>query len=179
MTEPAANEALRVLEERARRLAAPPASAQMHDLVELTRFVVNGDRYALENRFVRAIVPLGSVTPLPGCPEWVTGLTSIRGEVVLVVDLHRFFEVSGSGQGMGSHLVVCGEDQTEFAIVVESVEGVASLPAAEIQTVPATLPRSMPEFVRGIVEGTTTVLAGAELLADGRIHIDQSQTKEL
>jgi purine-binding chemotaxis protein CheW len=168
-----------VLAERARRLAMPVESRQDEDLLSLTGFVIAGDRYALENRFIRAVVPSRDATPLPGVPDWVLGVTNIRGEVVLVIDLRRFFGLPPGGVRPDSRLVVCGIESIEFAIVVDEVEGTSAMSASDIEPVPATLPRAFPQFVRGIATDALTILDGAALLADRRLRVDQTESKEL
>ena len=39
------------------------------------------------------------VQPLPLLPDWITGITNIRGEIISVVNLNLFFDIKSSKQG--------------------------------------------------------------------------------
>ena len=48
---------------------------------------VGDSQYAVDLRHVREVFPIESITPMPGVPPIVIGMTNVRGSVVPVVDL--------------------------------------------------------------------------------------------
>jgi purine-binding chemotaxis protein CheW len=59
-------------------------------------FDVGKNVYALAGEDVREIVFAPKVTPLPGAPAYVTGVTIHRQEVIGVLDLNRWFNLEAS-----------------------------------------------------------------------------------
>ena len=80
----------------ARRAAALARSGdqQSTSRVEMRVVVVSagGERVAIPAHGVREIVRVGRVMALPGLPSWVRGVTSVRGEIVSVVDLAAWLQ---------------------------------------------------------------------------------------
>ena len=77
-----------ILDERARRLAAPISDATIAtEVLEVATFTLSGERYAIETRYVREIVALADFTPVPGGPSVLFGVVNLRGDVLAVFDL--------------------------------------------------------------------------------------------
>ncbi|WP_227132919.1 chemotaxis protein CheW [Halorubellus salinus] len=55
------------------------------DRVECLAFETPAGRFAVETGWVRELVELGEVTPVPGTPPTVAGVTSLRGSIVVVL----------------------------------------------------------------------------------------------
>src|SRR5678815_1513838 len=70
-----------VLDERAQRLALPVAAADAREFIEVLTFTVGPTRYAIEYGWVQEVVRFASVTPAPGTPAFVVGVTNYRGQI--------------------------------------------------------------------------------------------------
>jgi len=163
-----------VLDARASALSRPPtAGRDASETLEVVRFVLGRERYAIEARYVRAILRSTDVAPIPGMPDFVAGITHLRGEILAVVDLRRFFGISEGGITDLGKLIVVGGDHAEFGILADSVQEVLTLRRDRILPAPATTGGEGREHVRGITDEAVTVLDGAVLLADERLYIDQ------
>ena len=78
-----------------------------------------------------AVIEVGelhSVQSLPLLPEWLTGITNIRGEIISVVNLAFFlgFATTTSSGAEGFFLIV-RDDRLKVAITVDRVIGTRSL----------------------------------------------------
>ena len=73
--------------------AAQPAEGSAEDAEEPTVnhivFGLNGARYAVSIRSVLELDRLSPITPAPNTPEFILGVTNVRGDVVTVLDLRR------------------------------------------------------------------------------------------
>jgi purine-binding chemotaxis protein CheW len=111
-------------------------------------FAAAGERYAIELRWVREIVTLGPVTPVPGAPGHVIGAANIRGTIMPVLDLSVAFISGGSGgqpgrraaSRAGDSAVLVDVDGVTAAIQVTKVDEVSSAiesvePAPEVGAV--------------------------------------------
>src|ERR1700712_5225839 len=92
------NDDERILRERARLLARVPESEPVAGAVlELLEFSLAQERYAVENRFVREVCPLKELTPLPCTPPFLLGVVNVRGRILPVLDLKKFFDLPEKG----------------------------------------------------------------------------------
>src|SRR5687768_11763794 len=98
-----------ILRRRARNLATPPQLAAPATIVDVLGFTLGGAPYAVETRFLREVTRLADLTPVPGAPDLLLGLVSVRGEVVAVFDLRRLLGFGAGGDGARRLLVLGGE----------------------------------------------------------------------
>src|SRR3546814_7671598 len=68
-----------ILDERARRLAAPPGAGQPDGLGEYVIFRLGKTRFALESDHVQTVSRLSSLAAVPGLPAAFLGITNMRG----------------------------------------------------------------------------------------------------
>ena len=65
------------------------AGANAEPSVNHIVFGLNGARYAVSIRSVLELDRLSPITPVPNTPDFVLGVTNVRGDVVSVLDLRR------------------------------------------------------------------------------------------
>jgi purine-binding chemotaxis protein CheW len=166
------DEARAILIERARRLAQPLQRAEPeHDARVVATFRLAGERYAVEVRFVREIGRLVDLTPIPGAPEHLFGLTNLRGEILAVFDLRRFFGLSRGGLTDLSRIIVLGEERNELGLLADEAHEVVPLREEEILDPPSA--GTSRELVRGVTKDALILLDGAAVLRDPRFYVDQ------
>lgn len=112
-----------VLAERARALAArTDAVAAREVYVTAVVLAVGEERFGLDARLLSEVVPLGPIHWLPGLPPCVRGLALVRSEAVSVVDLGRWFSVSGTSEP--KYLVVLEGAPGRLALLGDRVDDV-------------------------------------------------------
>ncbi|WP_224362554.1 chemotaxis protein CheW [Hyalangium versicolor] len=167
-------EARAILEARARELArAAVPEKPVGTRVEVARFQSAGQSYALETRFVHEVLRDMELTPLPGAPPLLRGLTLLRGEVLPVVELAPLFGRPPSGRG--TVVLVVGAHRPDLGVCVEAVEEITLLPRDALLPPPSTLPAEAAALVSGIHREGTLLLEGAALLRDSRLIFDLSE----
>jgi purine-binding chemotaxis protein CheW len=165
--------AQRVLDERARRLAhQAPAALRPGETFILVSFSISNERYAIEARFVREIVRLVDLTPVPGTHDFLMGLTNLRGEILAVIDLRTFFGLAARSMTDLCRVVVLGEDRNELGVLADQAHAIAEVPANQVLEPPHSAPRIGRAYVRGVTRDALIVLDGAALLGDPRLTID-------
>src|SRR6266446_5169387 len=98
-----------VMDARALLLAQTPAGeAQTVATFEVIVFTLANERYAIETCHVREVIRFSDFTPLPGAPEFLVGVTNLRGHILAVVDLRKFFGVAARGLTDLSRVLVLG-----------------------------------------------------------------------
>lgn len=84
-------------------------------------FAVDSQRYAVELRWVREVITLSHVTPIPGAPAHVAGAINMRGAITPVLDLGALAneDTPARPAGPDNHVV-----QGDGAVLID-VEGMA------------------------------------------------------
>src|SRR5665647_2737662 len=103
-----------VLKARAALLAQRPAQdADQGVRLDCLEFLLSGERHAMEMSFISQTLPLSDFTPLFCTPPFVLGITNLRGRIVPIVDLRRFFELPALGLGDLNRVVVVSNGSME------------------------------------------------------------------
>jgi len=162
-----------VMEKRARDLARPAESGpDSQGSEEFVVFTLGQERYALGSRSVREVVRLVDLTLLPGVAEHFAGVTNVRGEILLVIDLRAFFGIPAKGITDLSRVIVLGNGTAEFGLLADEVHEVAKLKALDIQDPPESVSGIGLEYLRGVTRDATIVIDPEVLLKHPRLFVD-------
>ena len=170
-------EAVRALmDERARALARPPEPAERADTLAVITFVLATERYAIETQYVREVVRLREFSPVPGAPDFVLGVANLRGEVLCLIDLRRFFDMPSTGVTDLSRMIVIGTERVEFGILVDETFEIAGLRPDDIVSPPESVAGAGREYLLGVTREALIVLDGAALLRDPRLYVNHDRS---
>jgi len=159
-----------VLDQRARVLArVPEEPPRAGEVLELVGFVLAGERYGIESRFVREVARLSRFTPVPGTPAFVLGVTNLRGEILALFDLRHLLGVVTEGVTDLGRIVVLGEHRREFGLLADAASEILWVPGASLAQPATTWGRT---YVRGVSPDGVIVLSGEALLSDPQLTVD-------
>jgi len=163
-----------VLQARAVQLAArPPQEAEEGTLLPCLEFLLSGESYAMDLSYVTQTLPLSDFTPLFCTPGFVLGITNLRGRIISIVDLRRFFELPELGLCDLNRVIVVSNGSMEFGILADSIVGMTSLPLRELQPPPAALTGIREEFLAGVTADRLALLDIGKILNDKRIVVHE------
>ena len=163
---PSAERIQRVLRERAAALARESLGAEPGgETLEVLGFLLAHERYGIELKHVREVYLLKDLTPLPGTPAFILGVANVRGQVLLIVDLKRLFELPDRGLTDLNKIIIVESPGVELGILADSVLGLVTVPAAEIQPALPTLTGVREEFLRGVTRQSMVLLDAKKLLS--------------
>jgi len=169
-----AEEAGLVLKARARALAEPKHSVDTAAVrIDILEFLLSGETYAIEASFIAEIFPLVDFTPLFCTPLFVAGIINVRGRIVSIVDIRRFFDLPIVGLSNLNRVIVVGDGKMEFGILADSIIGMRSLPQLDLQPALPTLTGIREEFLRGVTADRLVLLDMGTILADGRLVVHE------
>jgi purine-binding chemotaxis protein CheW len=158
-----------ILAERARLLARRPSDTRMPDgTIDALTFALGPARYAIDTRDVREVTRLLDVTPVPGTPDFVAGVTSHRGQMLCLIELRSLLRSPVTPLADLSRMIVLGESAPEFAVLAEHADEI--LPLRPDEVLPGT---GSTEYIRGVTAQGLVVLDGASLLRSPRLYVDQ------
>ena len=162
-----------ILDARARLLArVPDEPPRAGELLELVVFVLGGERYGIESRFVREVARLTRFTPVPGTPAFVLGVTNLRGEILALFDLRHLLGIVTEGITDLGRIVVLGEHRREFGLLADAASDILYVPGTSLAQTEASWGRA---YLRGVTPDGVVVLSGAALLNDPRLTIDAGE----
>lgn len=162
-----------ILRDRARALAlideAAPEPGAMLDLLE---FRLAQERYAVENRLVQEVSPFKELTPLPGTPAFIRGIVNVRGHILPVLDLKRFFGLPEKGIGDLHRIILVRSGELELGLLADDITGLRSIPTASAHPAPPTLTGIRADYLKGVTAERLIVLDLARILADPGIIVN-------
>ena len=172
--QPGPAETKEILKARARALAREAEAPQeTAEAIEVIEFVVARERYAVESAYVREIYPLNDLTPLPCTPPFVLGIVNVRGQILSVIDIKKFFDLPEKGLSDLSKVVILRSETMEFGVLADSIAGTRVLPVHELQPSLPTLTGIREEYLRGVTADRTVILDAGKLLSDPKIVVHE------
>jgi purine-binding chemotaxis protein CheW len=170
---PTPEEKRNILRNRAKTLAHETAKDDSSEKIEVLEFLLAYERYGIESSFVREVYPLKDLTPVPCTPMHVLGIINVRGQILSVIDLKKFFDLPEKGLGDLNKVIILKGDAMEFGVLADVILGVSTLPLSTLQQALPTLTGIREEYLKGISEDRTTILDGAKILSDAKIVVNE------
>jgi purine-binding chemotaxis protein CheW len=164
-----------------------PGSAQPGQYLT---FMLGGETYALGILHIKEIIEYGALTEVPMMPAFIRGVINLRGRVVPVVDLAVRFGKAPTAIARRTSIVIVetasvagdagDEPGQDLGILVDAVNEVAEIAAADIEPPPAFGARMRQDFIRAmarragrfvVVLDVDRVLSVADMVGIGqRMH---------
>jgi purine-binding chemotaxis protein CheW len=167
------NEAERILRQRAQALARIPPPPVADTVLELLEFGLASERYAIERRYVQEVHPLRELTPLPGTPAFILGIVNVRGRIVPVLDLKKFFELPERGLTDLHRTIIVRSHDLEIGLLADVIIGIRGVAAETLQPSLPTLTGIRADYLRGVTDGRLVVLAVDRILCDPKIIVHE------
>ncbi len=159
-----------VLDERARRVASLLSRADESPIETTVAVVqVGEERFGLPVVSLERLVRLPPVTPLPGTPEWVLGLTIVRGVVMTAIDLERWLGLGSGARLERAFLAVVKGERGLLGLTVRGVLGFRDIRRDEIAEAFVELGKRRGHPVLLTTRDLVTVLGLDELIDGMRI----------
>lgn len=163
-----------VLLERAARMLHPEPGTHVTEMTEIIRFQLAYQEYALEMKYVREVILTGEITPVPGTPDFISGICAARGQIISLMDLRALFRIPEKGLTDLNRVIVITDGKITFGILADTISGVGNI--AIDQLVPPR-PDELPgatRYLAGVMGQDLYVLDGAAILGDPGIIIDDA-----
>lgn len=156
-------------------------------IVQMIVFKLGDEEFGADIDQVREIIRKGTVTPIPDSPDFISGVTNVRGEIAVVIDLkNRFFLPAKKGVEE-KHIVMSEQEKNFFGLMVDEVIEVLRIPQSEIKTTPGLVTKIDRVYISGVVTienrliimlDLTKVLSEEELEKLSQIRLKHRQDVE-
>lgn len=101
--------------------------------VEVIEFKVGNEHYAINVVKVKEIIEVNKVIKVPTAPPEVPGITSIRGEVITLIDMKYVLEKVKKDPIESSMTLMCEFNQLKVAFAIDEVLGIHRINWNQIQ----------------------------------------------
>ena len=121
------------------------------DYIDLLSFGVTKETFAIDIREVKEIIRVRPLTELPGVPDFITGIISLRGKILPVVDLRlRLGFQPPEEQLPMARIIVVALDDRSAGLLVDEVRQKVRLPKSKMAPPPAVLGSAEAGFLLGV-----------------------------
>ncbi len=138
-------------------------------MVRLITFTLENETYGIEVGQVREILRINQNFPVPGAPDYVLGITNIRGNVITIIDARRRFNLATVEHTACTRMIVVESSDDTVAVVVDSVSDVIDIPKSIINANMKVNLSGDSRFISGVVthaSGLIIILSIEKFITD-------------
>jgi len=163
-----------ILRSRAKRLSQEIESkGRDEEYFEILEFLLAHETYAIETSFIREVYPMMELTPLPCTPAFVSGLINIRGLILTVIDMKKFFDLPEKGITNLNKVIVVRKETLELGILADEIIGIRNIPLNELKPPLSTMTGIYADYLKGVTGERLIVLDMERLLTDRRLIVHE------
>lgn len=146
---------------------------------KFTIFKIGDEIFGIGIERVVEILKVQKIFTIPGLPEFLSGVMSVRGNVVPVMDLRRRFGLKPSGNKERIIMVRYGKEKISF--LVDDIKEILSLSPEEIRTPPSIFKGFKTEYLTGLGKHgeRIIILLNVDNLLSSEEKIKLSESREL
>jgi purine-binding chemotaxis protein CheW len=133
----------------------------------------------VESRYAREVAPISELTPVPGTPAHVLGIINVRGQLLFVIDIKRFFDLPEKGLTDLNKIVIVHSETIGFGILADQIVGARTIDVDALQTSLPTLTGIREDYLKGITADRTVVLDAERLLSDRNILVQEAMAQAI
>lgn len=117
------------------------------EVVELLVFSLFSEEYAFKVSELEEIIRPQQFTTIPRTPEYLLGVTSLRGKIIPVVDLKKMLDLSGKDEAKKEKIIILKGNKGPIGVRVDRIAGVVRLPAQALTESPPHLNESQLKYI--------------------------------
>ena len=161
----------RILRERADKLAAPVDEERRQEVIQVVKFRLCAEMYALEADFIQETLDLGHLTPLPFTPSFIAGIFNVRGKIYSLVDMKDLLGLSQeSAEGLRK-IIIMKSGHMSFGILVDSITDYADISESDLHPAPHVTAQKAGGYIRGVTKDRLVVLDALRILSDEKLVV--------
>lgn len=112
-------------------------------------FLMGNEMYGMEIRYITEIIGIQPITEVPEMPEYVKGITNLRGKIIPVMDVRLRFKKAAREYDDRTCIIVLDMNDIAIGLVVDSVAEVIAIEDEDIAP-PPELNKGGHTYIKGI-----------------------------
>jgi len=133
-------------------------------------FYLGKEQYGIEIRYITEIIGIQPITEIPNMPDYIKGVTNLRGKIIPVMDARLLFKMASREYDPRTCIIVLDINDDSIGLIVDKVSEVVSIADEDIAT-PPDMNRSGNKYIKGIGKSGGDV----KLLLDCLKMIDEDE----
>ncbi len=148
-----------------------PAKKERSDTVQYLLVRLGQEEYALKVDSIVEIIKDIRVTPVPGAPDFIEGVTNLRGEMLSVVDLTRAIGLSNSPVKRSERRIIKVHTKgIDVGLLVDGIEGIHEFNQEMVEPPLLTVEKSGVEHLEGEIKTEGKLIGILDLINTLRIQ---------
>jgi len=103
-------------------------SAIQTDSLEVVKFLLKNESYALDIEYVVEIIDYIPITKIADTTEFIRGVINIRGKIIPIVSFNYILNIEESSHN-DSKILICRSGDEEFGFIVDEVTDILEIPS--------------------------------------------------
>jgi purine-binding chemotaxis protein CheW len=120
--------------------------------IKMLTFSLDNVCYGVNVNQVREVKNFEGATPVPYAPNYVKGVTNLRGEVTPVIDLRKRIGLCDKKEKESTDIMMIVQDKHPIGVIVDQVIEVLTLQKKEIENDPQSLITDRTDGVIGVAK---------------------------
>ena len=125
---------------------------------QIVVFGLANEHYGVDIDSVESIVNLLPITAVPDAPDFVAGVTNLRGEVLPVIDLRKRLGLPLTAETRDTRIVVAEVDGSKVGMKVDEVSEVLRVAESAIEPPSPVVARVDSDSIVGIAKAETRLI---------------------
>lgn len=130
----------------------PDDTAEATEHRQLVIFRLGSTAYGIEILHVAEVMHRPEITPVPGLPGWVLGVSNVHGEIMSVVDLARFLDAPPRANWQPEYMLVAQGQNQRIGLAVDGIDIIYTIPLNQVISPPFKIEPVLVQYLQGTIE---------------------------
>jgi purine-binding chemotaxis protein CheW len=123
--------------------------SERKDSSQFVGFKISDQEYAFRIEQIQEIVILDQVTKTPQVPDFVEGVSNLRGSIIPIINLRKLFGIEPKSPDAETRTIVVNVGERTMGCTVDMVSQVMRIPEDSIQPAPETVTSDGAKYIVG------------------------------
>jgi len=119
---------------------------------QLVVFELANEQYGLDIASVESIIKMQPITSMPQAPDFIEGVSNLRGYVLPVIDLRKRFGLPAVEATKDTRIVVVYMGSAKVGMIVDGVSQVLRISGEAVEPPPSMITTVNSAFIKGIAK---------------------------
>ncbi|OQX79385.1 MAG: hypothetical protein B6D64_04965 [Bacteroidetes bacterium 4484_276] len=173
------NQKEKILKERAKLLQVAVEEVKNRgEQIDGLEFLLSGETYAIDSNFVSEVIHLKYLTPLPCTPAFILGIINIRGKIISIIDIKKFFNLPEKEISNINKVIIVKHNDIEVGLLVDEILGNTGIYLDTLQKKITSITEVPENFIVGVSKKRVILLDIKEILSNQKIIVDEEINKQ-
>ncbi|RMG71248.1 MAG: chemotaxis protein CheW [Nitrospirae bacterium] len=121
--------------------------------LQTVTFYIGSELYGIDIKRVREIILPSDITPVPNCPQYIEGVTNLRGKIIPIINMKKRFSASeseGESYKKQSPVIIVETSDSVAGLLVDRLSKVVDIPSELMEPNPELSNGKNSRFIEGV-----------------------------